>query len=89
RVARWSPAGAEARGTVCVLQGRAEFIEKYYETVRDLLVRGFAVATLDWRGQGGSERHRNSRRGHVNEFDEYGLDLAAFLNQVVLPSCPP
>ena len=90
RVARWVPTGSAKRGTVCVFQGRAEFIEKYYETVRDLLVRGFAVATLDWRGQGGSQRaFRNSRRGHVGDFADYGLDLEAFMSQVVLPSCPP
>jgi lysophospholipase len=89
RVARWMPIGMTTRGTVCILQGRAEFIEKYYETVRDLLVRGFAVATLDWRGQGGSQRVRNSRRGHVGDFAEYGLDLEAFLAQVVVHNCPP
>ncbi len=90
RVARWVPKGAQTRGTVCIFQGRAEFIEKYYETVRDLLVRGFAVAILDWRGQGGSERViRNSPRGHIGDFSDYGLDLEAFMTQVVLPSCPP
>lgn len=90
RVARWVPAQSHKRGTVCLFQGRAEYIEKYYETIRDLLVRGFAVATLDWRGQGGSQRFiRKTRRGHVVDFDEYGLDLAAFMTQVVLPDCPP
>src|SRR5881394_4041409 len=50
RFARWgSP--ADAKGTVCVFSGRGEFIEKYFETVRDLRRRGFAVATMDWRGQ--------------------------------------
>ena len=48
-------AGA-ARGTVCLVQGRTEYIEKYFETVADFQKRGFAVATLDWRGQGGSDR---------------------------------
>ncbi len=90
RVARWVPPNSHKRGTVCVFHGRAEYIEKYFETVRDLLMRGFAVATLDWRGQGGSERPiRNSRRGHVGDFSEYGLDLDAFMSHVVLPSCPP
>ena len=51
RFARWLPP-AGRRGTVCIFQGRAEWIEKYFETVRDLRARGFAVATLDWRGQG-------------------------------------
>ena len=55
RFARWHPPPGR-KGTVCLFQGRAEFIEKYFETVRELRARGFAVATLDWRGQGGSER---------------------------------
>ena len=55
RFARWAPPPGR-KGTVCIFQGRAEFIEKYFETVRDLRARGFAVATLDWRGQGGSQR---------------------------------
>ncbi|MFZ0104820.1 MAG: alpha/beta hydrolase, partial [Pseudolabrys sp.] len=51
RFARWAPPPGR-KGTVVVMQGRAEFIEKYFETVRDLRARGFAVATFDWRGQG-------------------------------------
>src|ERR1700744_5118098 len=57
------------KGTVCVFQGRAEFIEKYFEVVRDLRARGFAVATFDWRGQGLSDRPLRDRyRGHVMSF---------------------
>ncbi len=52
RAAIWLPVG-EARGTCLLMQGRAEFIEKYFETVADLLARGFAVVAFDWRGQGG------------------------------------
>ncbi len=51
RAARWVPPTAR-RGTVTILPGRAEFIEKYFEVVGELLARGFAVATIDWRGQG-------------------------------------
>src|SRR5262249_62139395 len=54
RFARWAPPPGR-KGTVLVLQGRAEFIEKYFETVRDLRARGFAVVTFDWRGQGLSD----------------------------------
>jgi lysophospholipase len=89
RYARWAPPPGR-KGTVCLFQGRAEFIEKYFETVRDLRARGFAVATLDWRGQGLSQRAlRNSRKGYVHSFDEYGIDLDTFINEVVLPDCPP
>ncbi|QTL01824.1 alpha/beta hydrolase [Aquabacter sp. L1I39] len=90
RFAHWPPTpGAPRRGTVTLLPGRAEFIEKYYEVVRDLTARGFAVATLDWRGQGGSERLlANPRRGYVADFLDYQRDLAAFMRHVVLPDCP-
>jgi lysophospholipase len=89
RFARWAPPPGR-KGTVCLFQGRAEFIEKYFETVRDLRARGFAVATFDWRGQGLSQRAlRNSRKGHVRNFSEYHTDLETFIHQIVLPDCPP
>ncbi len=89
RFARWPPP-AGRRGTVCILPGRTEWIEKYFETVRDLRARGFAVATLDWRGQGGSGRAlHNARKGHVRNFAEYDLDLETFMREIVLPDCPP
>jgi lysophospholipase len=89
RFARWAPPPGR-KGTVCLFPGRAEFIEKYFETVRDLRARGFAVAMLDWRGQGLSERALSDPlRGYVRSFDDYGIDLATFVHDVVLPDCPP
>jgi len=89
RFARWAPP-AGRRGTVVICQGRSEWIEKYFETVRDLRSRGFAVATLDWRGQGLSERMLSDRRkGYVRDFGEYDIDLETFMKEVVLPDCPP
>ncbi|MDU6835223.1 MAG: alpha/beta hydrolase, partial [Bradyrhizobium sp.] len=78
------------KGTVCVFTGRSEMIEKYFETVRDLRDRGFAVAIIDWRGQGHSSRRlRDSRKGYVRSFSDYELDVETFVTQVVLPDCPP
>ncbi|ESR24256.1 alpha/beta fold hydrolase [Lutibaculum baratangense] len=90
RYARWPKKdGVALRGTVSLFGGRAEFIEKYFEVVEDLRSRGFAVATLDWRGQGGSQRlTRNPRKGHVRRFSDYEKDLAVFMREVVLPDCP-
>ena len=89
RFARWAPPPGR-KGTVCLFQGRSEFIEKYFETVRDLRARGFAVATLDWRGQGLSDRAlRNPRKGYVRNFAQYQIDLETFINEIVLPDCPP
>lgn len=90
RSARWPALSSPAKGTVCILQGRAEFIEEYYEVIRDLRARGFAVATFDWRGQGGSDRLiANPRLGHVHDFADYGRDLEAFMRAVILPECRP
>src|SRR5581483_7014275 len=61
RFARFEPP-AGRKGTLVVLQGRAEFIEKYFEVVHDARSRGFAVAMLDWRGQGFSERALGNAR---------------------------
>jgi lysophospholipase len=89
RFARWHPPPGR-KGTVCLFQGRTEFIEKYFETVRELRTRGFAVATIDWRGQGLSDRALSDRnKGHVEDFSDYELDLDVLMNQVVLPDCPP
>jgi len=84
--------GCEAgrRGTVCIFPGRTEWIEKYFETVRDLRSRGFAAAILDWRGQGLSDRALADRfKGHVRSFAEFDIDLETFMRDVVLPDCPP
>ena len=56
RAALWEPTRGPARGTMCICPGRGEYIEKYFEVVADLRRRGYAVAIMDWRGQGGSER---------------------------------
>lgn len=88
RYARWRPRRG-GRGTISLFQGRTEFIEKYFEVVEDLLELGFGVVTLDWRGQGGSQRLAASpHRGHVRRFADYDLDLAAFVHEVVLPDTP-
>ncbi len=89
RFARWAPP-ANRKGTVCVFTGRSEQIEKYFETVRDLRDRGFAVAMVDWRGQGHSaHRLRDLRKGYVRNFADYEIDVETFVQQVVLPDCPP
>ncbi|WP_255565154.1 alpha/beta fold hydrolase [Methylovirgula sp. HY1] len=87
RVARWT-AGPTSRGTVVVLPGRAEFIEKYFETVGELLERRFDVVVMDWRGQGLSQRQLSNRsKGHIDDFDIYQLDLAALADNVLGPFC--
>jgi lysophospholipase len=75
-----------ARGTVVLLQGRNECIEKYYETIEHFTRRGLWVATFDWRGQGLSDRlTKNPLRGHVRRFKDLQADLSVFLETIVLP----
>ena len=88
RVARWHPEGAPV-GTVVICQGRAEFIEKYFETIGELLERRLVVVAFDWRGQGLSGRELdNSRKGHIDDFSLYERDLEAVAGQVLEPFCP-
>jgi lysophospholipase len=69
-----------ARATIFILNGRAEYVERYFETVNDLTQRGFAVISFDWRGQGGSQRMlSNPLRGFVKSFSDYDKDLAAII----------
>ena len=64
--------GAAARALAIVCPGRTESIEKYFEVMRDLQARNFAVMCLDWPGQGLSDRPlKNPIRGHVTTFETY------------------
>lgn len=45
------------QGIAVMLTGFRESIEKYFESARDLLSRGFDVWMMDWMDQGGSDRY--------------------------------
>jgi lysophospholipase len=83
----WELPQNRPKRAICVmLNGHTEFLEKYSEVADELRSRGFEVASLDWRGQGASERRGTSNRaGHVGNFEEYDSDLAALLLQAVEP----
>lgn len=90
RYAIWPKSAGAMKGTICLVQGRAEMIEKYFETIEDFRKRGFAVATFDWRGQGGSFRLvRAKNLGYVDTFEDYWVDLKSFHSDILLPDCPP
>jgi lysophospholipase len=81
-----APADTPRRGVCVLLHGQTEFIEKYGEVIGELQARNYAVATFDWRGQGGSGRMlADTRKAHIRDFREYDEDLATFLEQVVKP----
>lgn len=76
------------KGSILLLQGRNECIEKYIETADDLNDRGFDVVSFDWRGQGGSSRfYSDRRRGHIDSFQQYAEDLDIIFTEVALPEC--
>ena len=92
RAARFDPDPSVARRGVCVvLNGQTEFIEKYFEVIDELRGRGFAVATMDWRGQGGSSRllTDDHRKSFITDFAEYDQDLDTLLNWIVTPMLKP
>lgn len=75
RVAVW-PRGS--KGTVLILPGRTECVEKYGRAAADLARRGYASLALDWRGQGLSDRlAAMPMMGHVARFTDYQRDLRA------------
>jgi lysophospholipase len=86
RVATFDAQGAASRGLCVLLHGQTEFIEKYEEVIGELRGRGFAVATFDWPGQGGSYRLLdNPLKAHIDDFSTYDAALWAFYDQIVKP----
>ncbi len=82
----WRSDKAASRGTVILLSGRTEFMEKYAETISELQQRGFDVYSFDWRGQGLSSRMLSNRhKGFVKTYDDYISDLAVFVDKIVKP----
>ncbi len=81
RLAHWPKhEGTNGHGTVLLLPGRTEYIEKYGLTAAELAERGFETLIIDWRGQGLADRPDDERAlGHVDDFDEYQLDLTQML----------
>lgn len=80
RAALFLPPG-DVEGSVILSSGRTEPIEKYFEVVRELQSRGFAVLVNEWRGQGLSERPLPDRmKGHARGFADYVTDYRLLLD---------
>ncbi|MDD2390467.1 MAG: alpha/beta hydrolase [Desulfobacterales bacterium] len=81
----WPADNSCYRGSIMVLHGRRDFLEKYDETVRKLTLRGFDVYSFDWRGQGLSTRLLpNRHKGHIKTFEDYIQDLSCVIRHVVI-----
>lgn len=84
------PMPQDGHGSVVVLGGRGEFIEKHYETYADLLDRGFGVAAMDWRGQGLSARGGHPPgKDHLADYRFRRADLDSFFRLVMRQKMPP
>ena len=82
----WYSHNEKKRGSVILLNGRKEFMEKYAETIRELNQRGFNVYSLDWSGQGLSSRMlANRHKGFIKNYDSYINDLNLFVRKFVQP----
>lgn len=82
--------GQKPRATVVLMSGYSEFIEKYFETIGDLLARNYCVAVLEWRGHGLSDGNsKNPQRLHLTRFDQNVEDLEDRFERLVQASCPP
>ena len=78
RLGLWAP--PKALGTIFLLPGRTEFIEKYGRIINILVENGYAVSVIDWRGQGYSDRLADDPAlGHVGSFSDYQIDLDALV----------
>lgn len=71
-------AAQDSKGTVFILPGRTEYIEKYGRTAKDFVRAGFDVVSVDWRGQGMADRlSANIMVGHVERFLDFQKDWSA------------
>ena len=78
RAGLWN--GGAQRGTVFLLPGRTEYVEKYGRAAGVLAAAGYTTLSVDWRGQGLADRAlRDPMAGHVGDFAEYQLDMAALI----------
>lgn len=75
RTAIWRTKAKKSKGSILIFTGRGEFIEKYYETIRDLLDLKYNILIFDWRGQGLSSRLLvDEDKGYVENFDQFLKD---------------
>lgn len=87
RVSFWNL--ESTKGTIVLQSGRTEFIEKYFEVISEFIERGYAVAMMDWRGQGlSSRKSKNKKIGHIDNFNTYDADLVRVINECFLNKCP-
>ncbi len=87
RLAYWKHLSKKApcRGTILLQQGHNEFIEKYFETIQELIDRNFDVVCFDWRGQGMSDRMiNNANKSYISDFSIHDKDLNFIIQNIII-----
>lgn len=83
-----SPKDSVPHAVVVCLHGVREFSEKYFETARWCLDNNLAFWTMDWMGQGKSDRYlpSNPQKRHAHDFGLDIQDLNYFITAYVKPA---
>lgn len=78
----WQRSSSAPRGSILFMPGRADFYEKYLESLDQWHRAGWRVTAADWRGQAGSGRLGNDMvTGHIDDFSTWTADLAYMWKQ--------
>tara|TARA_B100002052_G_scaffold298259_1_gene331229 strand:- start:25557 stop:26510 length:954 start_codon:yes stop_codon:yes gene_type:complete len=85
RLAYWKKNNQDSnRACVLLQQGHNEFIEKYFETIQELIDRNLDVICYDWRGQGMSDRMIDDvNKQYIEDFNIHSKDLNYILNNFI------
>jgi lysophospholipase len=79
RIAVWTSLDAQ-KGSIFILPGRADFIEKQGHAITELYQNRYTVCAIDFRGLGLSDRQTADRRaGYVKRFSDYQHDIHALV----------
>jgi lysophospholipase len=79
---------ARATATAVLLQGRGDLLEQHAEVADRFAARGLDVVSLDWRGQGGSERTAAPGVSDLHSYDDLLADLALVTDAEADPQLP-
>ena len=80
RLEHW-PRRSSERSHILFVTGRADFVEKYAETLHDLVDAAWGVTIFDWRGRGLSRRvGKTPMHGASPGFDIWLDDLAELVS---------
>ena len=77
----------EAKATIVYMQGWTEHHGGANEFAYDMYQKGVSTFFFDWRGQGRSSRPlEDTFRSHIMNYDDYMIDVEAFMEKIVLPN---